>query len=210
MKNPDWAFWGGMEHVQTWQACALSCNIDPDTMQDDQAGWMGGPGGGPIFEPESFPSEEIEKQFEKRLRLLAAHFSNPKHFTIYAISVGEPAHCQIYLSHFAAWAVQEMQWSDLPPELVAMARKPNSGDGTKGTEQKMQDGSYSTPTLVILNGAISEFFEPRRDRDAKREEVVDWIKAKMIAAEMADSENIAAAIFTIIKPADHHPRKRRG
>jgi len=69
---------------------------------------------------------------------------------------------------------------------------------------------YPTPLLQMLNAAIAEFFEPRRNVDAKKGEVVEWIKSKMIASGMADSDNIAAAIFTIIKPADHDPRKRRG
>ena len=81
------------------------------------------------------------------------------------------------------------------------------GVGAKRSEEKP---GYSTPHLVILNAAIAEFFERRRDRDAKREEVVDWIKSKMTASGMADSDNIAQAIFTIIKPVDHDPKKRRG
>lgn len=79
-----------------------------------------------------------------------------------------------------------------------------------GNKQSVEKTGYSTPHLAILNAAIAEFFEPRRERDAKREEVVGWIKSKMTAFGMADSDNIAQAIFTIIKPVDHAPRKRRG
>lgn len=77
-------------------------------------------------------------------------------------------------------------------------------------QRNEEDSGYATQHLVILNAAIAEFFEPRRDRDAKREEVVDWIKSKMTASGMADSDNIAQAMFTIIKPFDHDPKKRRG
>ncbi|MDP1645228.1 MAG: hypothetical protein Q8L71_06955 [Thiobacillus sp.] len=82
----------------------------------------------------------------------------------------------------------------------------------EGTSTRRSEGKpgYSTPHLVVLKDAIAEFFEPRRDKDAKKEEVVEWIKSKMTASGMADSENIAQAIFTIIKPLDHDPRKRRG
>jgi hypothetical protein len=69
---------------------------------------------------------------------------------------------------------------------------------------------YSTPFLAILNATVAEFFEPRRDRDAKKEAVVEWIKEQMKASNMADSDNMAAAIFTIVKPVDHDPRRRRG
>lgn len=78
------------------------------------------------------------------------------------------------------------------------------------TKQREEMPGYSTPVLAVLNAAITEFFEPRRNPDAKREEVVKWIKSKMLDAGLADSDNIAAAIFTIIKPENHDPKKRRG
>lgn len=81
------------------------------------------------------------------------------------------------------------------------------GVGAKRSEEKP---GYSTPHLGILNAAIAEFFERPRDRDAKKDEVVDWVKSKMTASGLADSDNIAQAIFTIIKPVGHDPRKRRG
>lgn len=76
--------------------------------------------------------------------------------------------------------------------------------------QREEMPGYSTPLLAVLNAAIAKFFEPRHTVDAKKDEVVEWIKKQMIAAGMADSENIATAIFTIIKPENHDPRKRRG
>jgi hypothetical protein len=79
--------------------------------------------------------------------------------------------------------------------------------GTPATSGK---AIYSTPTLAILNASVNKFFEPRREKDAKRDEVVEWIKEQMKAAKMPDSDNVAAAIFTIIKPVDHDPRRRRG
>lgn len=83
---------------------------------------------------------------------------------------------------------------------------PESG-GTTGQEEKP---GYSTPLLAILNAAIAQFFEPRRNPDAKKPEVVEWVKNEMTAAGMDDSNRIAEAIFTIIKPENHAPRKRRG
>jgi intergrase/recombinase len=69
---------------------------------------------------------------------------------------------------------------------------------------------YSTPRIAIMQAAIAEFFEPRRSVDAKKPVVVEWIKSQMIEAKIPDSANIAEAMFTIIKPEDHDPRKRRG
>jgi hypothetical protein len=69
--------------------------------------------------------------------------------------------------------------------------------------------SYSTPWLKILEATAAQFFNPRQTYDAKRDEVVDWVKAEAKKAGLPDSSNIATAIFTIIKPIDHDPKKKR-
>jgi hypothetical protein len=68
---------------------------------------------------------------------------------------------------------------------------------------------YSTDWLAIQNATITRFFSPRRNPDAKREEVVDWIISEAARAGLQESKNIAVAIFTIIKPDDHDPKKKR-
>ena len=69
--------------------------------------------------------------------------------------------------------------------------------------------SYSTAWLTIQQHAIAEFFSPRRNPDAKRGEVVEWIKQKCGEANLPYSENVATTIFTIIKPANHDTKKKR-
>lgn len=69
--------------------------------------------------------------------------------------------------------------------------------------------SYTTPYLQVMYEAVTEFFEPRRTVDAKREEVEAWISTRLQAAGTEGSKRIASAMFTIIKPSDHNPRKRR-
>jgi len=70
--------------------------------------------------------------------------------------------------------------------------------------------SYTTQYLQVMYEAIAKFFEPRREVDAKREEVETWIATRLEAAGTEGSKRIASAMFTIIKPSDHNPRKRRG
>ena len=69
--------------------------------------------------------------------------------------------------------------------------------------------AYSTSWLSIQQAAIVEFFNPRRKPDAKRDEIVEWINKKAKAAGLSGSDNIAKAIFTIIKPSDHDPKNKR-
>lgn len=69
--------------------------------------------------------------------------------------------------------------------------------------------TYSTNWLEIIDAAIAEFFSPRPSVDAKKEVVVEWINNQAIHAGLQESDRIAEAIFTIIKPSDHNPRRRR-
>ncbi|WP_272993699.1 hypothetical protein [Porticoccus hydrocarbonoclasticus] len=69
---------------------------------------------------------------------------------------------------------------------------------------------YSTPHLEVLRDAINHFYNPRRDLDPKRDEVVEWISDRLRERGQSDPGSIARAMFTIIKPPDHNPRRRRG
>ncbi len=68
---------------------------------------------------------------------------------------------------------------------------------------------YSTPWLTIQNAAISKFFNPRPSQDAKSDEVLAWINEEAKIG-IGPSDNVAKAIFTIIKPLDHNPKIKRG
>ena len=64
---------------------------------------------------------------------------------------------------------------------------------------------YTTPLLDLLHRAIAKFFGPDRVLDAKTEEVVSWLREHGEGV----SANVAEAMFTIIKPNDHNPKKKR-
>jgi hypothetical protein len=67
-----------------------------------------------------------------------------------------------------------------------------------------------TKWLIILGEAINTHFSKDRARDPKKNVVVEWIKAEAVKNGINPSDNIANAIFTIIKPEDHNPKKKRG
>ena len=69
--------------------------------------------------------------------------------------------------------------------------------------------TYSTKWLEIQQAAIQEFFSPRHEVDAKRDAVISWIETKAEELKITAPNRIATSIFTIIKPEDHSPRKRR-
>lgn len=109
---------------------------------------------------------------------------------------------------FIEWAIsknQHPEWLDWAIEhgLYTPKRK------TEGTAQIEAAPIYSTKWLAIQQATIVQFFNPRRNPDAKREEVVKWIKQQAETAGLPSSNNIATTIFTIIKPANHDPKKKR-
>jgi hypothetical protein len=48
-------------------------------------------------------------------------------------------------------------------------------------------GDYQTVYLEALAAAVSEFFGPKRNQDAKRYEVVPWIEEKLLVAGIANA-----------------------
>lgn len=69
---------------------------------------------------------------------------------------------------------------------------------------------YTTPLLDLQKAAILEFYSQQRVVDPKKEEVTKWLSSEAKKLELGLSDNVAEAMFTIIKPKDHNPKKRRG
>lgn len=93
------------------------------------------------------------------------------------------------------WAIERGLYS---PKQKAVTDKPL---------QTLPD--YSTKWLEIQQAAIAQFFNPRRNPDAKKDEVIEWINTQAANAGLGESNNIASTIFTIIKPEKHDPKKKR-
>lgn len=79
---------------------------------------------------------------------------------------------------------------------------------TKSMQVDRSPDIYRTDLLDILNQAANEFFNPRKNLDAKKEEVTQWIIEKGKENKVNVSSNVADAMFTIIRPRDHNPKKR--
>jgi hypothetical protein len=136
----DWNFWRHMLQVGAWQACALSVNIDPDSMEPDMSG-----GNGPHFGEESFPNNTIKVEYEKRLRLLKGYLSDSSFFSPSTQHMGNPNLRGVKLAEFATWALS-FGWK-LPPELKSMASQ-------KGP-QVTQEGLASHEGEVSVDGKLT-------------------------------------------------------
>lgn len=71
--QPDWVEWADTPRTEDWKAVALSLGIDPHGMLHHTESWMAGGAGGPYFRPETFPTDAVKQEFEKRLRIVRAN-----------------------------------------------------------------------------------------------------------------------------------------
>lgn len=194
-RKPNWTKWKLTPDATAWQAVALSLDIDPGKVMHSADGWMA---------PGHFVSDE-QQEFKDRLDVLIANVGHNDLLKPRSLSMNGGAYCTINIANFAIWA-NSVEWQ-IPSELSQLAL-------VKSEKQQSETSHdcqlYSSPWLNIQKSAIAEFFDPRRNPDAKREEVVEWIKQAALKAGLPDSENLASAIFTLIKPENHDPKKRRG
>ncbi|GEM_PF-2433493 len=111
-------------------------------------------------------------------------------------------------SYFIEWAISKklrIDWLDWAIERGLYTPKHEAAQPV----QTATAPDYSTSWLTIQQAAINQFFNPRRNPDAKKEEIVEWIKAAAVNAGLPDSQNVPSTIFTIIKPENHDPKKKR-
>lgn len=111
MSKPDWNVWADTPWVKVWEAVALSLDVDPGSLERDPLSFMADTGGGPYFLKQSFPGRPVKDEFDKRLRVLIAHYANPHVSGFY----------KIRLSEYSAWCLAS-RWP-VPPEIEALAKK---------------------------------------------------------------------------------------
>ncbi len=133
MNKPDWSEWSHTPNVMLWQACALSMNKDPYSMKprDDLMAATMVFGATPVLfflEIRYFNNIDEQNEFKKRLRILIKNRDDRNHFPQRRQNLlrTEPSlFWDVALSEFAAWAVSVVKWGNLPPELVALAQRPD-------------------------------------------------------------------------------------
>jgi hypothetical protein len=115
---------------------------------------------------------------------------------------------RVLKKHTHEMTSKDEKTSILPPITV-------DDNKIKHSQDKIDNKSYIpetnlTPWLSILIEAIHQHFPEGREIDPKKASVVEWILGKAKKEGITESENIANAIFTIIKPQNHNPKKRKG
>lgn len=93
----NWDYWRNLGAVEPWEACALSLDIDPDTMWPDRQGYLVGPGALPMYGPQP-NNKTIETLVELNLRVKRlSRYINDRGFLMSAKSGKLP------LTQFVEW-----------------------------------------------------------------------------------------------------------
>ena len=142
VQKPRWNEWNNTPNVTQWQACALSLGIEPNAIRTNNSSL----GGTALFafKESSFPDTATKDEFELRQRVLWANLNDPnrdvKNFPSAKIHYANPSVSTVALAEFAAWAVSVVKWEGMPPELLALVRKPDtptaSDTDTQATAQQ--------------------------------------------------------------------------
>ena len=140
-------------------------------------------------------------------------FSDPENYKVHSRSGwAECGGTETLIDHeLDSW----FKYNDFEPAFDFIKRRLNHtlhspiSFATPESTRNLSGDTYSTKWLEIQQAAIAQFFNPRRNPDAKKEEVISWINLQAVNAGLGESNNIASTIFTIIKPENHDPKKKR-
>ena len=144
MKKPDWNEWSLMPRVELWQAVALSMDLEPhDLHRDVHTPLLGF---GSFFKPNSFPSSAVEREFEKRLRILEANLEDSAKFPDAVIN-RELRRSIVELPEFSAWAAS-VGW-EIPDELATKSPEADECD------RVMPNFQYDDSKIAELFDSVS-------------------------------------------------------
>lgn len=217
VKTPQWQEWKHTPHVRVWQACALSLNIEPHSMQPSPYGsdYESNSSSNLHFLPESFPAEDSKEEFELRQRVLLANLPNRKFFSPGILSMDAPNKCGVDLLEFATWATSIVAWEGLPPELVALTQKPEkqatlNTDTTAETYDAVEPPEEARP---VTTKEIAKAFPPpkgRRPENWKRtlSDPPQWMKdARTFSGRKGTTALWNPAMFAVCMVSEKHISK---
>lgn len=104
------------------------------------------------------------------------------------------------------------RYKELEKKYIAHLEKTVSEKNQISQSKQQPAETYTfdiTSLLELTIKANVQFFSPRKSIDAKKGEVVEWIKAEGKKLNLEVSDNVAGSMFTIIKPTNHNPKKKR-
>ena len=208
--NADFTYWSKMAHWSLDEAIALSFGKNPEIVNWGKVG---------LYTQVSPFAKEYENR--RNLALRAIPWGKLYDPMLPSIFLGWAKELNLVIPEFLIIEIEKtgytaINWFERYQEL-----KKEHFKLIASYEEKLVEASHIqqsnannvhiniTPLLELAINASMNFFIPRKSVDAKKEEVVEWVVNNGQTLTPPVSVNIAEAIFTIIRPTDHNPRKRR-
>ena len=142
-RRANWDEWRYAPIVKLWEACALSLDIDPNSLRVDLDATAFDGLKQMLYAPDGFSSPKVQEEFNQRRRMAGRCLGNPIKITVARASGDDTA---VDLSSFAQWATS-IPW-ELPPDFSEMEkplveeregdskRRTHSASGTKAREEQ--------------------------------------------------------------------------
>jgi hypothetical protein len=181
--EPDWTTWALMAEVTLEEAVALSCNVEPDVLNNSF-----------VFQ-EDYPIE-----VQRRLRIAKSHAD------------GKRLNCRWVLSKRKVTLYEFAQWAKSHQLTLPDKFPQNQLHPTQVSSDKWPWGNYETKLLVHLAAAATEFwttkYAPGNHATAPRnEEVEAWLKGRGVAARTAEA--MASILRADGVPTGPRPPKKK-
>lgn len=192
----DWSEWRFAETAKTWEAVALSMNIDPQRVRHNGDRWAAGPDA--IFTDEG-------GDFDKRLRM-AVRALRSGQLVLASIAMGDPMGSEVYLRPFAGWAVR-VGWNELPSEFIELAAQADE-------EKAASETGVATATGSTSGGPMTDASEVLGNRE--RDTLLRMLGALTLALartgpkfQNGDKPNFAQIAATAILAVEALPDARK-
>lgn len=190
-----WKLWLNLPQIELWQAVALVLNIEPRSLKRSGQEWMAGPGLGPIFEPQSFPSATKRDDFNTALDFAerATNVAGPIHLrTGLAVGINKLEE-EVSLPEVVAYFVS-CDWPDIPAPLLEL--------GLGAAEMPMPRVVAPLPSLQGASEPAKQTYITRR-RNNHLAAVITI--AKKQAADPSDWHSVWASLVALAQSTSRPP-----
>jgi len=138
-EKPNWKEWRHIALVKIWEACALSLDIDPESIKNNPNSWLAGIGANQLFKDECFQSEKESIEFDRRQKIIFKIISSENNPLYLKINTDHPNLSEILLAEFAELCLS-IEWA-IPQELEELAKKAGAATPVK-SENKAVNFSH--------------------------------------------------------------------
>lgn len=190
-----WNLWMSVPLIELWQAVALVLNIEPTSLKRSGQEWMAGPGGGPIFEPHSFPSAIKRDDFSTALDFAerVTNVAGPIHLRD-RLAVGMNKRTALVSLHEVVEYFVSCDWPDIPAPLREL----------EPSAVEMPAPRAAMPLPAVLSGSEPANQTHKTKRRSDQLAAVIAI-AKKQAADPDDWHSVWASLVALAQSASRPP-----